>query len=316
MSRQQQLVMLESPAEKFVRNEIYYKSVPRPSYEENRALDLKLIERGQLEPIVVNPKMVILDGYSRFELLEARGKIIKYVIRKFENDEKELEYVVEVNVMRRHLTPFQKIETLYYLYIERKRELKAKDYTTQIRILKELKNGLKTSNELAEVLKCHKNHINKVIRELVEDYCVRRELKYIPHPKGHGFGGIKFYEHTILPKGEERLVKKKIREKGGAGIMIAKITGIDIHNVSKGATLLERASDDMLERLRKGVTGISTEYNKLIEYKQKHKPNLIRWSKYDKIQCPHCNQFSMKDDFKVVRKNKYLSVRQRATLFG
>lgn len=303
MSRQQ-LVMLEASEEKFKINSKYYDAMPRPTYDESRALDLKLIEKGQLEPIIVNPKMVILDGHSRFELLQARGKMIKYIIRKFENDEAELEYVIETNVMRRQLNNFQRIETMYGLYKQRQIELKMKDYTFQLTLLASIKNGAITSNEMAEITPYVKYSINSILRELVKDYCVSRERKWEPYPKGKGRGANVFYTYKILPKGEERLAKEKIRTIGSASVLVGKIVGLNRNIVNMGIVLLEKAKPEMLIMLREGKIVISAAYSETtsigVRVKRKH---YIKWGPYDRIICPLCKQTSHKEDFMVIKSN-------------
>jgi len=300
----QQLVMEEAPAEKFKINPKYYDAMPRPTYDESRALDLKLIEKGQLEPIIVNPKMVILDGHSRFELLQARGKMIKYIIRKFENDEAELEYVIETNVMRRQLNNFQRIETMYGLFKQRQAELKMKDYTFQLTLLASIKNGAVTSNEMAEITPYVKYSINSILRELVKDYCVSREREWEPYPKGKGRGANVFYTYKILPKGEERLAKEKIRTVGSASVLVGKIVGLNRNIVNMGIALLEKAKPEMLIMLREGKIVISAAYTQMtstgVRVKYKH---YIKWSQYDRITCPLCKQTSQKKDFMVIKSN-------------
>ena len=65
---------MEGVYDDFKINDKYFKAIPRPTEDECSALDMKLIERGQMEPIIVNKDMVILDGHTRFDLLTQRGK--------------------------------------------------------------------------------------------------------------------------------------------------------------------------------------------------------------------------------------------------
>lgn len=302
----QQLVMLEAPSEKFKINPKYYDAMPRPTKEERYALDLKMIERGQLEPIVVNPKMVILDGYSRFELLEARGKKIKYIIRKFKTTADELVYVVEVNVMRRQLNTFQRIEALYDLYKQRKKELKMYDYTSQLRTLKAIKEGVLTAPTLAEHLGYHRYYVNKILMNLIKDYCVGRESEFKAYGNGQS-GGTTYYVYYVCPKGDERMAKEKIKIKGSASLLIGKIIGVNRNLIPKGATLIEKATPEVLESLRLGRTSIGIAYAILTHAKgSRPKKNVKGWYKNDLIECPLCNKSSRKVDFKVVRKSEQI----------
>jgi len=74
-------------------------------------LENSILENGHLEPIIVNPEIIIIDSHRRFEICTKHGIKPKYVVRKFANPLEEKKFIIETNLMRRHLTTFQRIET-------------------------------------------------------------------------------------------------------------------------------------------------------------------------------------------------------------
>jgi ParB-like chromosome segregation protein Spo0J len=138
--------MQETICDNFVINDDYLNSIPRPSIDEFNALKMKIIEKGQQEPIIVNSDMVILDGHTRYQILSERGMSINYMVRDFANKQDEFEYVVETNIMRRQLNNFQKLEALYRLYVGKKTE---KNYNLWIMILESIKQGNITRKRIA-----------------------------------------------------------------------------------------------------------------------------------------------------------------------
>lgn len=88
-------------------SEEYQKIVPQLKPDEFEALKTSLEIEGQLYPIIVNSQGIILDGMHRFKIL---GKDTKYEVRDFPSKEAEKEFVITVNLKRRHLNDFQKAE--------------------------------------------------------------------------------------------------------------------------------------------------------------------------------------------------------------
>lgn len=97
-------------------NEKYYKMVPRPTPDEWHALDQSIARNGLHEPIVINEKGVILDGYTRYEICQNRGISVMTTTKSFETPEQELRYVLEVNATRRQLNAFQRVELWYPIF--------------------------------------------------------------------------------------------------------------------------------------------------------------------------------------------------------
>ena len=97
-------------------NEEYMGMVPRPSHDEYNALRESIQINGQQEPLILNSKGEILDGHTRFEILQNLGREPQYTIKSFDDRQKELAYIVECNLIRRQLNAFQKIELCFSLY--------------------------------------------------------------------------------------------------------------------------------------------------------------------------------------------------------
>lgn len=91
-------------------NAEYEKLLPKLTGEEYEALKASLARDGQLYPIIVNKKGVILDGHNRYHALMDLSKDIKMDIKDFDDPLEEKRFVIEVNLKRRHLTLFQKAE--------------------------------------------------------------------------------------------------------------------------------------------------------------------------------------------------------------
>ena len=96
--------------------EEYLALVPRPTKEEYNTLKDSIKLNGQYDPIVINRDGFILDGHTRFDICQSLGIEAKYRIQDFADKEQELQYVVESNVNKRQLNPFQKIETFRHLF--------------------------------------------------------------------------------------------------------------------------------------------------------------------------------------------------------
>lgn len=97
-------------------NEEYLDMVPRPTPEEYNALRESIQINGQQEPIILNSKGEILDGHTRYEILQNLGRDPQYTIKPFDDKQKEMAYIVECNLIRRQLNAFQKIELSFSLY--------------------------------------------------------------------------------------------------------------------------------------------------------------------------------------------------------
>lgn len=104
-------------------NHHYWDLVPRPTTEEFTCLQSSIILEGQKDPIVINKKNVVLDGHTRYEILQNLGvKEVNVRIQNFATPEEEELYVIASNTNRRQLNAFQKIEIYYSMYEKIKKE--------------------------------------------------------------------------------------------------------------------------------------------------------------------------------------------------
>jgi len=106
--------MMKTPEIKF--NEKYYSIIPRPTQDEWHSLDQSIALNGLQEPVVINKKGVILDGYTRYEICQNRAIPIITRVKNFDTEEQELRYVLEVNATRRQLNAFQRVELFYEIF--------------------------------------------------------------------------------------------------------------------------------------------------------------------------------------------------------
>lgn len=72
-------------------------------------------EKGLHLPIIVNEKGEILDGRHRYRACNELGKEPRFQTITFEDELEEKEFVIEINLKRRQLNPFQKAQQAYKL---------------------------------------------------------------------------------------------------------------------------------------------------------------------------------------------------------
>jgi ParB family chromosome partitioning protein len=82
---------------------------------ETLAESLKLF--GQINPVVITPKNVLISGQRRLEAARALGwRTINAVILEFPDALSKLEYEVEENIQRRDFTPQEVAEATRRIY--------------------------------------------------------------------------------------------------------------------------------------------------------------------------------------------------------
>lgn len=96
-------------------NPTYEKLIPPPTDEDYQGLYDSIKEEGLKIPIVVNQNNVILDGHHRYKICKELNKEIKTVEYHFDSSEEELNFVIDANIARRHLTTFARCEFAYSL---------------------------------------------------------------------------------------------------------------------------------------------------------------------------------------------------------
>ena len=287
---------MEGVYDDFKINDKYFKAIPRPTEDECNALDMKLIERGQMEPIIVNKDMVILDGHTRFDLLTQRGKKVKYVIKEFDNKKDEWNYVVESNVMRRQLNKFQRIEAMYGMYKTKKAETKTKNYDAEIDILNSIKRGNNTARDIARDIVYTTASVNRLCKELNVKGHIEIETSFRKY--GHGRkGGTTSHVYKTTNSTDNFLNTHSKKTSGSASVLVGKIIGLNRNTVVKGMTLIEKADESMKKRLRSGNISMSEAYDRILKIKK----GTSKGKKYSShMQCPHCNQIEHKSKFKRI----------------
>ena len=284
---------MEGVYDDFKINDRYFKAIPRPTEHEYNALDMKLIERGQMEPITVNKNMVILDGHTRFDILTQRGKKVKYVIKHFENDKDELSYVVESNIMRRQLNSFQRIEAVYDMYKVKRKERKS--YDSEINVLNSIKHGKNTAKDIGKECNHTSQSVNRICLQLSKLGYVSIEPKFKKY--GHGrSGGTRTYSYETTDTTDDFLRTHSKKQKGSASMLVGKIIGVSRGTVEKGIALIERADGNMKKRLRAGHISMNQAYDILLGLNGK--VGVSRRKYTSRIQCPHCNEIDHKTRFK------------------
>ena len=94
-----------------------------PLMDENEFQILKedIRQKGVIDPITFDEQGNIIDGYHRFrafaELVQEGVDLPMFdrVVRKFDNEDDKIDYVISLNVKRRHLTPQQRADLVVTL---------------------------------------------------------------------------------------------------------------------------------------------------------------------------------------------------------
>jgi ParB-like chromosome segregation protein Spo0J len=94
-----------------------------PAYQEGEyeALKQSIKEDGQLEPIVISKDGRLLDGHTRLQICQELRITPRFEIKNFRNKLEERKFVITVNLRRRQLNDFQKIEVSQLLLDTEKR---------------------------------------------------------------------------------------------------------------------------------------------------------------------------------------------------
>jgi hypothetical protein len=96
-------------------NEEYAKLVPEISQSNYESLKASIKEDGLFVPIILNQHGIILDGHHRYRACHELGIEPRTMEREFEDSLLEKQFVIEVNLKRRHLNEFQIAELGYKL---------------------------------------------------------------------------------------------------------------------------------------------------------------------------------------------------------
>jgi ParB family transcriptional regulator, chromosome partitioning protein len=88
----------------------YSQPVPKISKSDFMRIKESIKVSGLHVPLIVNQDGVLLDGYTRLKACNELGIEPKIMSRAFEDIFTEQEFIIEVNLKRRHLITFQIIE--------------------------------------------------------------------------------------------------------------------------------------------------------------------------------------------------------------
>jgi DNA modification methylase len=94
-------------------NPEYSKLVNPLSNVEYDVLKNSISNKGLHLPIIINQDNVILDGHNRLKICQELGIEPKFEVKKFQDPLQEKEFVIEINLKRRHLNSFQIAELEY-----------------------------------------------------------------------------------------------------------------------------------------------------------------------------------------------------------
>ena len=151
-----------------------------------------------------------------------------------------------------------------------------------------MKVGHNNTKKVISFLKSDPCTIKKILKVLTDEYYLRRTS--VPLRKG---SAEHIYE--ILPKAEEFLSKNP---KYATVSMIGKIVGVDRTYVGHALYLMEKAPEDILDKLNRGKLTISQAYTILTGIK--HKVYSRTGYLNAILECPHCKQTSPKKDFRLI----------------
>ncbi|KJU84694.1 DNA methylase N-4/N-6 [Candidatus Magnetobacterium bavaricum] len=89
----------------------YKRIVPRPTQEEFKSLKEDILANGIKMPLILNDKYELIDGYSRYEVAtQSQMAEVPTIIYEFTDESKEKDFIIQVNLHRRHLTSAHKAE--------------------------------------------------------------------------------------------------------------------------------------------------------------------------------------------------------------
>ncbi|MES0335282.1 MAG: ParB N-terminal domain-containing protein [Candidatus Magnetobacterium sp. LHC-1] len=114
--------------------EDYKRLIPRPTPDEFKSLKEDISANGIKMPLILNGKSELIDGYSRYEVAsQLKMAEVPVIAYEFADDTQERDFIIQVNLHRRHLTSAHKAEiALKLLDIEkekaRQRQIEAGQY--------------------------------------------------------------------------------------------------------------------------------------------------------------------------------------------
>jgi 16S rRNA G966 N2-methylase RsmD len=237
----------------------YEKLVPEMSKQAYEELKESIIKNGLYDPITINNKGVLLDGHHRYRIwteLKKEGGIPSR-IKDFETPLNERRFVIESNLRRRHLEPYQKaalgrelekieIEEAKLRQIEAGGDKKSKGD----RLSKKLDKRSLTPAEIA------------VRREKAKLRRQRKKEEEAKNPK---------------PKPEKSLDKKtgkrstKSIKEGQALEKVSKFTNLSAEMQRQYDYVLDNGWPELIEEMTHGITKITKAYSTLKHEEERKK---------------------------------------------
>jgi N6-adenosine-specific RNA methylase IME4/ParB-like chromosome segregation protein Spo0J len=145
------------PQAKLIINQEYRSYLPRPNKEDYERLRNSIKEKGYYPeyPIIANENYEILDGYTRYQICQELSIEPKIVIKNFKDKYEEAKFVIDTNIDRRHLNPFQLVEVgmkLLELEKQRAKERQGKrtDLTSEPNDSEVEKKDIKATEQVAK----------------------------------------------------------------------------------------------------------------------------------------------------------------------
>jgi DNA modification methylase len=236
-------------------NDEYASLVPSLSKEEFESLKQLIKEdNGLTYAIIVNQHGVILDGYHRYKACRELEKKPKYQVKFFENPLLEQKFRIEININRRHLNHFQRIELQYKLETIENEIGKAK-------------NRMSDGGKVGADKRWKKNTDNENLSQNADD----RVVQNYTTPSNQ----VEQIDKTLTSKStEESENSDKTKHSTGRVIdLSAQRAGVSPMTYFKGRQIIDNASEEIKEKLRKGSVKIDKVYRQL--QKQQKRQELV-----------------------------------------
>jgi ParB-like chromosome segregation protein Spo0J len=119
-------------------NPEYAKLVSPLTTSEYNVLKSSISNKGLHLPIIINQDNVILDGHNRLKICQDLGIEPKFEVKEFFDQSQEKEFVIEINLKRRHLNSFQIAELEYKMEEIYKERAKQRSFSNLKNVDKEI----------------------------------------------------------------------------------------------------------------------------------------------------------------------------------
>ena len=241
----------------------YEKLVSPMSQEEYEALKQSIKKQGKnMIPVIINQDDVLLDGHYRLKACTELGIKVEYQVMKFTDPLEEKKFVIETNVIRRQLNEFQRVESGFALEGIEKEKARQRQQST---VPKKGEKGFK------------------------------HPLGAIQHPV------LSSAEDTINDQLRQQQQPQENQDRGKIGRVshiIANKIRVSHSTYERGKLIALKGTDEQKDRLRKGDTSITREYN-LIKQKERQDQLIKQASKAKAIVS--CLKAGKDNRFKLIQ---------------